>query len=334
MNEIILSVEGLQHSYGEVKAVDNISFDVKKGEIFSFLGPNGAGKTTTINVLTTLLPIQKGKAIISDFDLSKQKSDVRKSIGIVFQNETLDFGLTVWESLEFHGRIYSLPKDERRSRIDELLKVVELYEKRSELVKNLSGGMKRRLEIARGLLTRPKLLFLDEPTIGLDIQTRMKIWHYIKKVNREGVTIFLTTHYMDEADRLSDSIYIIDKGKIIANGTPENLKNSLGKDMIYLETKNDEKTTSILKEMKEIKDVKSSSKGLVISLKNEATQFMPKLIEKIKNEEIEALNINIKKPTLDDVFIHYTGRGLRDENKEQSPMMSMMKMMGMGGGGH
>ena len=334
MNEIILSVEGLQHSYGEVKAVDNISFDVKKGEIFSFLGPNGAGKTTTINVLTTLLPIQKGKAIISDFDLSKQKSDVRKSIGIVFQNETLDFGLTVWESLEFHGRIYSLPKEERRSRIDELLKVVELYEKRSELVKNLSGGMKRRLEIARGLLTRPKLLFLDEPTIGLDIQTRMKIWHYIKKVNREGVTIFLTTHYMDEADRLSDSIYIIDKGKIIANGTPENLKNSLGKDMIYLETKNDEKTTSILKEMKEIKDVKSSSKGLVISLKNEATQFMPKLIEKIKNEEIEALNINIKKPTLDDVFIHYTGRGLRDENKEQSPMMSMMKMMGMGGGGH
>ena len=334
MNETILSVEGLQHSYGEVKAVDNISFDVKKGEIFSFLGPNGAGKTTTINVLTTLLPIQKGKATISDFDLSKQKSDVRKSIGIVFQNETLDFGLTVWESLEFHGRIYSLPKEERRSRIDELLKVVELNEKRNELVKNLSGGMKRRLEIARGLLTRPKLLFLDEPTIGLDIQTRMKIWHYIKKVNQEGVTIFLTTHYMDEADRLSDSIYIIDKGKIIANGTPENLKNSLGKDMIYLETKNDEKTTGILKEMKEIKDVKSSSKGLVISLKTEATQFMPKLIEKIKNEEIEAININIKKPTLDDVFIHYTGRGLRDESKEQSPMMSMMKMMGMGGGSH
>jgi len=334
MNETILSVEGLQHSYGEVKAVDNISFDVKKGEIFSFLGPNGAGKTTTINVLTTLLPIQKGKATISDFDLSKQKSDVRKSIGIVFQTETLDFGLTVWESLEFHGRIYSLPKEERRSRIDELLKVVELNEKRNELVKNLSGGMKRRLEIARGLLTRPKLLFLDEPTIGLDIQTRMKIWHYIKKVNQEGVTIFLTTHYMDEADQLSDSIYIIDKGKIIANGTPENLKNSLGKDMIYLETKNDEKTTGILKEMKEIKDVKSSSKGLVISLKTEATQFMPKLIEKIKNEEIEAININIKKPTLDDVFIHYTGRGLRDESKEQSPMMSMMKMMGMGGGSH
>ena len=334
MGEFIISVKGLSHNYGQVEAVDDISFSVKKGQIFSFLGPNGAGKTTTINILITLLPIQKGKVIISGFDSEKQQDDVRKSIGIVFQNETLDMNLTVWESMEFHGRIYSLPKEVRRPRIDELLKVVELDEKRNELVKNLSGGMKRRLEIARGLLTRPKVLFLDEPTIGLDVQTRMKIWHYIKKVNQEGVTIFLTTHYMDEADRLSDVIYIIDKGKIIANGTSESLKNSIGKDMIYLETDNDKKATKILKEMKEINDVRNSSKGLVVSLKSEGTKFMPKLFDKIRNEGIEIRSINLKKPSLDDVFIQYTGRGLRDENREQNQMMSRMKMMGMSGGGH
>jgi len=334
MEDLIISVKGLSHNYGQVKAVDNISFSVEKGQIFSFLGPNGAGKTTTINILITLLPIQKGKVEISGFDLEKHQDDLRKSIGIVFQNETLDMNLTAWESMEFHGRIYSLPKEVRRPRIDELLNVVELDEKRNELVKNLSGGMKRRLEIARGLLTRPKVLFLDEPTIGLDVQTRMKIWNYIKKVNQEGVTIFLTTHNMDEADRLSDVIYIIDNGKIIANGTSESLKDSIGKDMIYLETDNDKKATKILKEMKEINDVRNSSKGLVVSLKSEGTKFMPKLFDKIRNEGIEIKSINLKKPSLDDVFIQYTGRGLRDENREQNQMMSRMKMMGMSGGGH
>lgn len=328
MEESIISVQGLCHNYGKVTAVDNISFDVKKGQIFSFLGPNGAGKTTTINVLTTLLPIQKGKVTISGFDVEKQQDDVRQSIGIVFQDETLDRDLTAWETLEFHGRIYSLPKEVRRPRMDELLETVELIDKRNELVKNLSGGMKRRLEIARGLLTRPKLLFLDEPTIGLDPQTRMRIWDYIKKVNNEGVTIFLTTHYMDEADQLSDAIYIMDKGKIIANGTSESLKNSLGKDMIYIETDNDEETTRIIKDVEEIKDVRSSSKGLVVSLKKEGSRFMPKLIEKIRKEGIEIESINLKKPTLDDVFIQFTGRGLREENQNKK------KLMGMSGRGH
>jgi len=328
MEESIISVQGLCHNYGKVTAVDNISFDVKKGQIFSFLGPNGAGKTTTINVLTTLLPIQKGKVTISGFDVEKQQDDVRQSIGIVFQDETLDRDLTAWETLEFHGRIYSLPKEVRRPRMDELLETVELIDKRNELVKNLSGGMKRRLEIARGLLTRPKLLFLDEPTIGLDPQTRMMIWHYIKKVNNEGVTIFLTTHYMDEADQLSDAIYIMDKGKIIANGTSESLKNSLGKDMIYIETDNDEETTRIIKDVEEINDVRSSSKGLVVSLKKEGSRFMPKLIEKIRKEGIEIESINLKKPTLDDVFIQFTGRGLREENQNKK------KLMGMSGRGH
>jgi ABC-2 type transport system ATP-binding protein len=331
MEESIISVQGLCHNYGKVTAVDNISLNVKKGQIFSFLGPNGAGKTTTINILTTLLPIQKGKVTISGFDVKKQQDDVRKSIGIVFQDETLDMDLKVWEILEFHGRIYSLPKDVRRSRIDELLKIVKLTEKRNELVKNLSGGMKRRLEIARGLLTRPEVLFLDEPTLGLDIQTRMSIWSYIKKVNKEGVTIFLTTHYMEEADQLSDTIYILDKGKIVVNGTSENLKNSLGKDMIYLETDNDEKSTRIIKDMQEIKDVRSSSKGLVVSLKKEGSHFMPKLIEKIRSEGIEIESINLKKPSLDDVFIQFTGRGLREGNQNQKKDDGMTNMGTSGG---
>ena len=318
MEESMISVEGLRYNYGKVTAVDNISFNVKKGEIFSFLGPNGAGKTTTINVLTTMLPIQKGKVTISGFDVGRQQDDVRKSIGIVFQNETLDWNLAVWETLEFHGRLYSIPKDNRRSRIDELIKLVELGEKRNVLVKHLSGGMKRRLEIARGLLTRPKVLFLDEPTIGLDPQSRMRIWDYIKKVNKEGVTIFLTTHYMDEADQLSDTICIMDKGQIIANGTSESLKNSLGMDMIYLETSDDEKAARIVKHMAEINAVRNSSKGLVVSLNEEGTRFMPKLVERIRNERIEIKSVNLKKPTLDDVFIHFTGRALREENQENT----------------
>ena len=317
MMEDIIKVENLSHRFGELVAVNKINFEVEKGKIFSFLGPNGAGKTTTINVLVSLLPIQDGKVTIAGYNVESQQDDVRKSIGIVFQEETLDRDLTVWEVLEFHGKIYSIPKDVRKERIYELLKVVELTNKRDELVKNLSGGMKRRLEIARGLLTRPKILFLDEPTIGLDPQTRYNIWDYIKKVNKEGITIFLTTHYMDEADQLSDVINIIDNGKIITKGTPTALKDAIGKDMIYLVTDGDEKAAKILKEIQEIKEVKSSSKGLVISLNIEGSQFLPRLIKKIEIEGIEIKSINLKKPTLDDVFIHFTGRELREKEQEK-----------------
>ncbi len=335
MKENILSVEGLSYSYGKVEAVDNVSFNVEKGQIFSFLGPNGAGKTTIINVLTTLLQIQKGKVTISGFDLVKQQNSIRQSIGIVFQDQTLDMNLSVWETMEFHGRIYSIPKEVRRQRIDELLKVVELTDKRKALVKTLSGGMKRRLEIARGLLTRPTLLFLDEPTIGLDIYTRMNIWSYMKKVNKEGVTIFLTTHYMDEADQLSDTICIIDKGKIVTSGTSESLKNALGQDMIYLETNNDEKTALIIKDMAEVKTItKSSSKGLVVSLNEEGSHLIPRIIEKIKNAGIEVESVNLKKPSLDDVFIHFTGRGLKEENQDQTSMPIMHGMGQMHGASH
>ncbi|MDD1688907.1 MAG: ATP-binding cassette domain-containing protein, partial [Methanoregula sp.] len=211
-DDIIIRVENLEHSYKDFKAVDGISFSVRKGEIFSFLGPNGAGKSTAINILITLLAKQKGSASVAGFDVTKDPQKVRESIGIVFQDITLDRDMTVWEILEFHGRLYNMPLEQRRKRIEELLDLVELAAKRNERTKHLSGGMKRRLEIARGLMTRPIVLFLDEPTIGLDPQTRLRMWDYIKGVNSEGTTIFLTTHYMDEADHLSDRISIIDHG--------------------------------------------------------------------------------------------------------------------------
>ena len=311
-----ITVEGLRYQYGKNKAVNDISFKVKKGEIFSFLGPNGAGKTTTINVLTTLLPIQKGKISISGFDLRTQPDEIRKSIGIVFQNETLDWNLTVEETLEFHGRLYAIPKKTRKDRINELIQIVKLEEKRDEFVKNLSGGMKRKLEIARGLLTRPKVLFLDEPTIGLDPNSRMRIWNYIKRVNKEGVTIFLTTHYMDEADQLSDNICIIDRGKIIVNGFSEVLKQSLGMDVIYLKTNQDEKAFKTIKKMREIKNIRKAPSELMISVED-GQKNMPRLIERIRIQGIEIKSVYLKKPTLDDVFIHYTCRYFREEEQEK-----------------
>ena len=283
MGEPIISVEGLCYNYGKLVAVNDISFCVEKGQIFSFLGPNGAGKTTTINLLITLLPIQKGKVTISGFDVTNERDKVRKSIGVVFQDQRLDRDLTVWETMDFHGRIYSLPKDVRRPRINELIELVELTDKKNEFAKNLSGGMKRRLEIARGLLTRPQILFLDEPTIGLDTQTRRRIWSYIKKVNSEGVTVFLTTHYMDEADQNSDAICIIDKGKIIANGSSESLKNSLGQDRIHLQTDNDEKAARLIKDLPGINQILSSSEGLIIHFK-ENGHLTPRLIDILRTE--------------------------------------------------
>ncbi len=309
MADTVLSVQGLSHCYGNLRALDNVSFEIEKGQIFSFLGPNGAGKTTAINLLITLLPIQQGKVTIAGYDVATQKGNVRKSIGVVFQDQRLDRDLTVWETLDFHGRIHSIPKQVRRPRIEELLQLVELTEKRKEYTKNLSGGMKRRLEIARGLLVQPKILFLDEPTIGLDTQTRKRIWSYIKKVNQQGVTVLLTTHYMDEADQNSDFICIIDKGKIIANGTPEELKRSLRKDCIQIQTDNDHKAYQLIKNLSEVSKVGGSEKGLSIDVK-ENNSIITKIVDTLRGQGIEIATISLVKPTLDDVFIHYTGRGL------------------------
>ncbi|MFA5347109.1 MAG: ATP-binding cassette domain-containing protein [Methanoregula sp.] len=318
--EIIISVENLEHSYKGFKAVDGISFSVKKGEIFSFLGPNGAGKSTAINILITLLAKQKGNARVAGFDVTEEPQKVRESIGIVFQDITLDRDMTVWEILEFHGRLYNMPSEQRRNRIEELLNLVELAGKRNERTKHLSGGMKRRLEIARGLMTRPRVLFLDEPTIGLDPQTRLKMWDYIKGVNSEGTTIFLTTHYMDEADRLSDRISIIDHGRIIISGRPWELKNTLGRDLIYLETNNNDAAIRSLNNLPSISDVKVKSKGFVLMVNEDGSKVLPLIIDTLRNTGIEVSTINLKKPSMDDVFVFYTGREIRDESPAKSPL--------------
>jgi len=221
----IIEAKGLTKLFKNFIAVNSISFSVKKGEIFAFLGPNGAGKTTTIKMLTTLLRPTAGEASIDSHDCANEQDEVRRSFGIVFQDPSLDDELTAKENLEFHGVLYKVPKETRRKRIDEMLKFVELWEQRNKLVKTFSGGMKRRLEIARGLIHHPKVLFLDEPTLGLDPQTRNHVWSHIRDLNKkEGITVFFTTHYMEEAEKAAHRIAIIDKGVIVAQGSPDELK--------------------------------------------------------------------------------------------------------------
>lgn len=221
----IIEVKNLVKRFGDFVAVDDISFDIAPGEIFAFLGPNGAGKSTTIKMLTTLLTKTSGEIKLAGFDPDKDPDNVRRSFGIVFQDPSLDDELTAWENMEFHGVLYKIPKKIRRQRIEQLLNFVELWERKDNLVKEFSGGMKRRLEIARGLLHHPKIMFLDEPTLGLDPQTRNHMWTYMRELNKnEGTTIFLTTHYMEEAEKVADRIAIIDHGKIVSLGTAEELK--------------------------------------------------------------------------------------------------------------
>ncbi len=268
MNQSIIEVKDLTKIYdqGNVLAVDDISFDIKKGEIFALLGPNGAGKTTTISILATLLSYTNGKVFVNDYDVSKDPDKVRKSIGIVFQEPSSDGDMTGWENLELHGVLYGMSKKARQDKIRDVLKLVDLEDKADIFVKNYSGGMKRRLEIARGLIHEPRVLFLDEPTLGLDPQTRRKIWEKIKELNQSDskMTILITTHYMEEADELADRICIMDHGKIIAMDTSENLKNRLSGDVIDIKfEKLDEpfKIPMVIRQIKEIPGVKNVSIG-------------------------------------------------------------------------
>lgn len=229
----MIEVKNLTKKFGDFTAVDNISFDVKSGEIFAFLGPNGAGKSTTIKMLTTLLRPTSGEIVLNGHNPATDPDAVRKSFGIVFQDPSLDDELTAWENMEFHGVIYGMPRALRRKRIDDLLKFVDLFDRKESLVKEFSGGMKRRLEIARGLLHHPKVIFLDEPTLGLDPQTRNHMWNYLRELNKtEGTTIFFTTHYMEEADKIAQRIAIIDHGKIVSSGSSEQLKKQTGKETL------------------------------------------------------------------------------------------------------
>jgi ABC-2 type transport system ATP-binding protein len=229
----VIKVQNLVKRFGELTAVDDVSFEVRRGEVFAFLGPNGAGKTTTIKMLTTLLRPTSGRVELDGLDPAAERDEVRKRFGVVFQDPSLDQDLTAWENMEIHGVLYGVPRKVRRERAEELLKLFELWERRAALVKTFSGGMRRRLEIARGLLHTPKVLFLDEPTLGLDPQSRNQMWTHVKKLNEtDQVTVFLTTHYMDEAERVADRISVIDHGRIVATGSPQELKGQTNTDSL------------------------------------------------------------------------------------------------------
>jgi len=314
----IIKTEGLTKKFDDLIAVYNVTFSVKKGEIFGFLGPNGAGKTTTIKMLTTLLRPTEGSAEIAGFDIKKKRNEVRKSIGIVFQEPALDIDLTGRENLDFHARLYGLEGDKRKNRINEVLKLVDLEDKKDVLVKNYSGGMKRRLEIARGLMHFPNVLFLDEPTLGLDAQTRRAIWEYISKMNKEeGTTVFLTTHYMDEADYLCDRVGIIDRGKILVIDSTENLKSSIGNDVITLSCSDFDKLVKRLKSESWIKNVKQHDSFLTLGVKK-GEEKIPLIIEIAQSQGIRIKSISVRKPTLDDVFLYFTGRSMRDNEVDYS----------------
>jgi ABC-2 type transport system ATP-binding protein len=325
-----IRVDNLIKRFNGLKAVDNVSFSVPEGQLFGLLGPNGAGKTTTINVLSTLLKPTSGYAEVAGFDVSRSRDSVRKSIGIVFQEPALDSKLTGRENLEFHAMMYGIDKDERRRRINDVLSLVELTEKARVLVEKYSGGMKRRLEIARGLIQRPKVLFLDEPTLGLDAQTRRNIWDYIKKLNKESqVTIILTTHYMEEADYLCDRIAIMDQGKFVALDTPHKLKDLLGGDLVWMEVEGN--AEPFMQEIRSLDWIKKSSQhGEVLSLTMErGERRIPELIAMAQNHDITVTCVQLRKPSLEDVFLHFTGRTIRDKEASANERFRA-SMMGHG----
>ncbi len=309
----IINARNLTRYFNGLLAVDHINLDVNENEIFGFLGPNGAGKTTTIKMLTTLLKPSEGKAEVCGYDVVKQPSLVRKVIGVVFQEPALDDRLTGWENLDFHARLYGLRGREKEERIEEVLKLVGLSDRADELVENYSGGMKRRLEIARGFVHRPKVLFLDEPTLGLDVQTRRAIWEYILKLNRsEGVTIFLTTHYMEEADYLSHRVAIIDRGRILAVDEPKNLKDMIGGDIVIVDCSDPQLLAKGLKNLGWVKEIKIRGDELNIYVEL-AERRVPEIIMTAERLGISIDSVTLRKPTLEDVYLHFTGRKIREE---------------------
>jgi ABC-2 type transport system ATP-binding protein len=308
MANYIVKVENLVKRFGALAAVDNISFSVAPGEIFGFLGPNGAGKTTTINILCTLAKPTSGWATIDGLDVVRQQSQVRHSIGLVFQDPSLDERLTGLQNLRFHALVYNVPASVREQRIEQLLMMVELWDKRNKEVITYSGGMKRRLELARGLLHHPKVLFLDEPTLGLDPQTRNRMWEYILELRqREGTTIFLTTHYMDEAEK-ADRIAIIDHGKLVAIDTPENLKKIVGEDIISVKTDDNDRAAEEIRIRYQI-EARRDGDGLTFEVAN-GEKFLPAFIKEFGTN---ILGVSLRRPSLDDVFLKLTGQEIRKE---------------------
>jgi ABC-2 type transport system ATP-binding protein len=306
---LAIKVNNLARRFGSIVAVNDVSFEVEKGTIFGFLGPNGAGKTTTINILCTLLSPTSGSAYISGYNCISEPSKVRKSIGIVFQDTTLDKDLTAYENLMFHAYLYSVPRSDMKKRIHDALSFVDLYERRNDIVKKFSGGMKRRLEVARGLIHRPQVLFLDEPTLGLDPQTRANLWEFIVELPRKhDVTIFMTTHYMEEAE-VCDRIAIIDSGKIITTGTPEELKKTVGGDVIYVKTSDNKSARDRIETLFNVKV--SEKNGELFLTSPGGDTCIPELIKAL-GDTVQA--VHLQRPTLNDVFLKMTGRKIREED--------------------
>lgn len=311
-----IETRSLTKSFGNVIAVNDVSFTVKEGEIFGFLGPNGAGKSTTMMILTTLLKPTSGQALISGFDVMTNAKQVRENIGYVQQESTVDEYLTGRENLLLQAKLNHIPKKEINKRIDDVLELIELADKQDQAVVTYSGGMRKRLDIAGGLLHRPKVLFLDEPTVGLDIQTRRKIWEYIKKIHSEfDMTIFLSTHYMEEADNLCDRVGIIDGGKIRIIDSPANMKNAMGNEVISIVLDEGERI-SFLSEIKKIESVKKINKdgSKLILFASNGTEVIPKIFQISSKLDVKIISISLTQPTLDDVFISYTGHEIRDDD--------------------
>jgi ABC-2 type transport system ATP-binding protein len=302
-----ISVHGLTKRYGEVEAVRGIDFDVAAGEIFGFLGPNGAGKSTTISMLCTLVKPTSGTATVAGFDVNTQRDAVRRNIGLVFQDTTLDTYLTAEQNMRLHAELYGVERDLVAPRMRQVLEMVGLWERRRSAVATFSGGMKRRLEIARGLMHSPRVLFLDEPTVGLDPQTRSSIWSYIQELKAaEDITIFLTTHYMDEAE-YCERIAIMDKGVIVVLDTPAALKASIGHDRVTLQT--DDDATAIAEIAERFQIAAQRSEGSVILGVASGEHFVPRLFAELG---VPIRSVSVSRPSLDDVFMSYTGTTIRD----------------------
>ncbi|MGD0071310.1 MAG: ATP-binding cassette domain-containing protein [Candidatus Bathyarchaeia archaeon] len=321
LSPAIVKVEKLSKTFGNLKAVDNVSFEIKEGEIFGLLGPNGAGKTTTINMLTTLLKPTSGDAKVCGFNILKQANEVRRNVGVVPQEYTADEDMTGKNNILLCADLYGIPRSDSKPHAEELLKLVELQDAANKKVSTYSGGMRRRLELACGLINYPRLLFLDEPTLGLDVQTRTAVWKYIKTLKEEyRMTLLMTTHYLEEADSLCDRIAIIDHGHIIKIGSPEELKESVGGDVIVVVIKELEPDiSSDIAQIKLVKDVKKNNNTYRIKaeLGEEAS---PQITDLIRSKGLHVTRVSLTKPTLDEAYLEFTGRSLREEEVDKLQM--------------
>jgi ABC-2 type transport system ATP-binding protein len=318
----VLEVESLTKVFGDFTAVDHISFTVPQGEIFGFLGPNGAGKSTTIKILTTILNPTSGEAKVCGYDIVREKDEVRRNIGIVFQDPSTDRFLTGKENLRYHAVMYHMPPKEIEERIDEVLDLLDLRGREDIPIKDCSAGIQRRFEVARGFLTHPRLLFLDEPTVGLDMQARKRLWSYINKLRKEEITILLTTHYIEEADYLCDRVGIIDHGKIVAIGTPKDLKNVAGSEVVRVEVADGQGTKFVdaLREFDWITAIEFDGHELRLSVVG-GERRIPHVLTVASQTGTSITSIELIKPSLEDAFLYYTGKTIREEEGSMQDLM-------------